>query len=60
MALGALFNQITDFLAPYVSDVETRRTLILPALGHLPLIKRIVWEGNAHNFAVHLIMTLDQ
>ena len=49
MALGqALFNQIIDFLMPYVTDVQDRRTLAMPALDHLKLINLLEWESGGY------------
>jgi hypothetical protein len=56
----ALFLQIVEFLVPHVIDGQERRTLVQAALGHLKVINLLEWVGNAHDFAVHLVTSLDR
>ncbi|MEL6271428.1 MAG: hypothetical protein AAFR22_16590 [Chloroflexota bacterium] len=52
-----LYNDVVDFITPYVQSTGTRRSLVLEAFWDEAIVNRVDYSGSPADFASHLVDT---
>ncbi|MBN1285898.1 MAG: caspase family protein [Anaerolineae bacterium] len=58
MGLNAIFNDLVDFLTPFMGDRGSRYSILTQALIGNPVLQQINYEGDARTFVVAMLQKL--
>lgn len=58
MSINNIFNELVDFLSPFMGNVGSRRAIMAQALIGNPVLQQIDYTGGARDFVTNMLTTL--